>query len=120
MLYFRPSKLLAPAKIQWSKPEYGDEQEPPWGTSAKPPEPLDSPKQSSCKCVNLYMCVLSRIQCVFLAWYLCENKVHKCKIHPTLKVYGQPKARKGISVPKQIDCALVAEIQLSAVFVKCM
>ena len=61
----RPSKLLAPAKIQWSKPEYADEQEPPWGTSTKPPEPFDTPKQSTCKlqCTH-HVCCVVRMVCV--------------------------------------------------------
>ena len=65
VFHYRPSKLLAPAKIEWSKLEYADEQEPPWGTSTKPPEPFDTPKQSTCKLqYTHYVCHAVRVRVV--------------------------------------------------------
>ena len=76
VFHYRPSKLLAPAKIQWSKPEYADEQEPPWGTSTKPPEPFDTPKQSTCKLQYTHTtCAMLCVWFVYFAiWYWCYEK----------------------------------------------
>ena len=37
-----------PAKIKWKKPEYADDEEPPWGYPSRPS--AGDTQQSACKC----------------------------------------------------------------------
>ncbi len=68
------SQFMQPAKIQWSKREYGEDQDPMWGTSTRPPEPLDAPKQSTCK--SDY--VKGRVKCnvMFMMFISVQNPEH--------------------------------------------